>query len=77
MFRCATSLCHAGADAALVIAISRGVLGIELTEAGYRVCRVAPQRRALDWIRGAVPTPRGAIAIEWRGFKGEARLPVA
>jgi len=57
------------------MALSRGVLGVEPIEPGYRVCAVAPQRCGLDWVRGAVPTPQGPIEIEWRGSKGELTLP--
>jgi hypothetical protein len=71
----ATSLCHAWAGAAPVMAISRGVLGIDPVEPGYSACTVAPQRCGLDWVRGAVPTNRGPIEIEWRGAKGEITLP--
>jgi hypothetical protein len=71
----ATSLCHAWAGAAPVMALSRGVLGIEPVEPGYSVCTVTPQRCGLDWVRGAVPTNQGPIEIEWRGTKGEIVLP--
>ena len=71
----ATSLCHAWAGAAPVMALSRGVLGVEPVEPGYRVCTVTPQRCGLDWVRGAVPTNRGLIEIEWSGAKGEIKLP--
>ncbi|MBS1805645.1 MAG: hypothetical protein JST28_20075 [Acidobacteria bacterium] len=71
----ATSLCHAWAGAAPVMAISLGVLGIEPIEPGYRVCRVAPQRCGLEWVKGAVPTPLGLIEIEWRGVEGEVHVP--
>jgi alpha-L-rhamnosidase len=71
----ATSLCHAWAGAAPVMALSRGVLGIEPVEPGYIVCAITPQRCGLDWVRGAVPTNRGPIEIEWRGTKSEVSLP--
>lgn len=71
----ANSLCHAWAGAAPVMALSRGVLGVEPLEPGYRVCLVAPQRCGLDWVRGAVPTPAGLIEVEWRGQAGKVTLP--
>jgi hypothetical protein len=71
----ATSLCHAWAGAAPVMALSRGVLGIDAVEPGYSVCIVSPQRCGLDWVRGAVPTNWGPIEIEWRGTQGEIALP--
>jgi alpha-L-rhamnosidase len=63
------SLCHAWAGAVPVMTLSRGVLGIEPIEPGYRVCTVVPQRCSLNWVRGAVPTTRGLIEIEWHGRK--------
>jgi glycogen debranching enzyme len=71
----ATSLCHAWAGAAPVMAISPGVLGIDPVEPGYRVCSVAPQHCGLEWVKGAVPTPHGLIEIEWRGATGEVKIP--
>jgi alpha-L-rhamnosidase len=72
----ANSLCHAWAGAAPVMALSLGVLGIEPVEPGYSICTVVPQRCGLDWVRGAVPTSRGLIEIEWHGTKGEVTLPI-
>jgi hypothetical protein len=69
------SLCHAWAGAAPVMAISRGILGIEPIEPGYSVCSVNPQRCGLESVRGAVPSPAGAIEVAWRGGKGSLRLP--
>jgi hypothetical protein len=69
------SLCHAWAGAAPVIAISRGVLGVEPVEPGYAVCAIEPQPCGLDSARGAVPTLSGLIEIEWSGDSGEVKLP--
>jgi hypothetical protein len=63
------------AAAAPVMAISRGVLGIEPIEPGYRTCSVEPQRCGLEWVRGAVPTPAGVIEVVWRGASGKLILP--
>jgi hypothetical protein len=73
--RYANSLCHAWSGAAPVMAISRGVLGIEPIEPGYRMCSVEPKRCGLEWVRGAVPAPSGMIELEWRGADGELTLP--
>jgi hypothetical protein len=69
------SLCHAWAGAAPVIAISRGVLGVEPVEPGYAVCAIEPQPCGLDSAHGAVPTLSGLIEIEWSGDSGEVKLP--
>jgi hypothetical protein len=71
----ATSLCHAWAGAAPVIAISRGVLGIEPLEPGYKLCRVAPQKCGIARVNGSVPTPHGMIHISWQGTSGEVVVP--
>jgi len=74
-FKYGNSLCHAWAGAAPVMAISRGILGIEPIAPGYSVCSVNPQRCALEWFRGAVPSPTGAIEVESHGGRGVLRLP--
>jgi alpha-L-rhamnosidase len=76
----AASLCHAWAGTSPVMAISRGILGIEPIAPGYHAISVSPQPCALDSVRGSVPTPRGPIEIEWRAkqgqqLKGEITLP--
>jgi hypothetical protein len=71
----AASLCHAWAGAAPVIAISRGVLGVEPLEPGYAVCAISPQPCGLASARGAVPTLSGLIEMEWSGDSGEVKLP--
>jgi alpha-L-rhamnosidase len=71
----AASLCHAWAGAAPVMALSRGVLGVEPLEPGYALCSIAPQRCGLTWLHGAVPTPHGPIQIEWNSSSARIVLP--
>jgi hypothetical protein len=71
----AASLCHAWAGAAPVLAISKGVLGIEPAAPGFRECTVRPQRCGLAWFRGAVPTPQGPIEVEGKAGGGVLTLP--
>lgn len=71
----AASLCHAWAGAAPVIAISKGILGIEPIEPGYAVCSIAPQPCGLTSARCAVPTPHGEIEISWKNASAEVTLP--
>lgn len=71
----AASLCHAWAGAAPVIALSRGVLGIEPAEPGYAISTIEPQPCGLASAQGAVPTPAGVIEVEWSGNSGEVKLP--
>jgi alpha-L-rhamnosidase len=71
----ANSLCHAWSGAAPVMALSRGVLGVEPVEPGYRICTVKPQLCGLEWVRGSVPAPTGLIEVEWKGHAGQFTLP--
>jgi alpha-L-rhamnosidase len=45
--------------------ISRYVLGVRPLESGYSKILIAPQPGALQWIRGKVPTPQGAVSVSW------------
>ena len=45
--------------------ISRYVLGVRPLEPGYSKILIAPQPGALQWIRGKVPTPQGAVSVLW------------
>lgn len=45
--------------------ISRYVLGVRPLEPGYTKILIAPQPGALKWIRGKVPTPKGAVSVSW------------
>jgi hypothetical protein len=46
------------------------VLGIHVTAPGFRKATVRPDLMGLDWARGKVPTPQGAIAVEMRRAAG-------
>jgi hypothetical protein len=50
--------------------ISRFVLGVRPLEPGYAKLIVAPQPGALAWVRGAVPTPHGPVAVSWTRGSG-------
>lgn len=71
----ANSLCHGWAGGAAVLLLSRGLLGITATAAGFARCRIAPQLGDVAWINGRMPTPHGAIAIAWDGTSGVLELP--
>lgn len=45
--------------------ISQFVLGVRPLEPGYSKILIAPQPGGLKWIRGKVPTPRGAVSVSW------------
>jgi len=66
----ANSLCHVWSGAAPVLALSKCVLGIYSTAAGFSECIIKPQLAELEWIKGSVPTPTGNITIELTKLKG-------
>ncbi|MBR8040250.1 hypothetical protein KDW85_17720 [Burkholderia cenocepacia] len=59
------SLAH-GWSSGPTSALSKYVLGVRPLSAGYRSWLVEPQPGDLRWARGRVPTPHGAIDVEWR-----------
>lgn len=74
-FSPAASLCH-GFSATPVFQLSRGCLGVEPVTAGYERFAVAPGLGSLEWAKGAVPTPRGPITVEWTHAGSEVRVLV-
>lgn len=71
----ANSLCHAWAGAAVILAVTRGLLGVWPTGPGYSTCRVEPQPCGMKYVRGKVPTPRGPITVEVEGERVSVSLP--
>lgn len=61
--------------------LSTESLGVDAVQPGYRTVRVAPRASGLEWAKGAVPTPRGALVVDWqkgkddRSFRLEVGLP--
>ncbi|KAH6855350.1 Six-hairpin glycosidase-like protein [Chaetomium sp. MPI-CAGE-AT-0009] len=60
-----TSLCHAWA-AGPTAELSRFVLGAQPTKPGWGEWAVAPQTLGLSSAVGKVPTPLGAIRVDWK-----------
>lgn len=55
--------------------LPRFVLGVQALEPGWTVARIRPHPGELTFARGKVPTPRGAIQMEWqRGERFRVRL---
>ena len=52
--------------------LSEHILGVRNPQDGYRTVTIAPDLAGLDWARGTVPTPHGAIAISVDKQKGLA-----
>jgi alpha-L-rhamnosidase len=51
------------------------VLGVRPTSAGFRTAVIQPELGGLQWIDGAVPTPRGAIHVHMEGAAIAVELP--
>jgi alpha-L-rhamnosidase len=64
-----TSLSH-GWSTTPVSALSGYVLGAQPTSAGYATWTVQPHPGDLSWAEGSVPTPHGAIGVDWSGESG-------
>jgi len=56
------SLCHAW-GASPVYLLGRHFLGVEPTSPGFKTYTVRPVLGGLEWMRGSVPTPSGAIEV--------------
>ncbi|MCL8026913.1 alpha-L-rhamnosidase C-terminal domain-containing protein [Nocardioides bruguierae] len=73
-----TSLSH-GWSAGATAVLSDYVLGVKAIEPGYRTFEVDPAFETVQWARGAVPTPRGAITVRWQavgaGHELRVRVP--
>jgi hypothetical protein len=59
------SLAH-GWSAGPTVALTERVLGLRLTEPGFRRFDALPVTGDLDWAQGRVPTPHGPIDAFWR-----------
>jgi alpha-L-rhamnosidase len=75
-----TSLAHGWASGATA-QLSNQVLGVGPTGAGFTQWSIDPHPGTLTWAEGEVPTPVGAISVDWAqdvrtgGFTLEARSP--
>jgi alpha-L-rhamnosidase len=64
-----TNLSH-GWSTTPVSALSGYVLGVQPATAGYATWTVQPHPGDLAYAQGSVPTPHGAIAVNWAGESG-------
>lgn len=62
-FEPTASLCH-GFSASPTYQLSRHILGVHPTAAGFAEIAVAPSLCGLDYAEGVVPTPRGDVSIK-------------
>ena len=60
-----TSLCH-GWSAAPAMILPAYILGVRPLAPGFRRFKIRPRCCDLEWARGRVPTPSGAIRVAWR-----------
>jgi hypothetical protein len=70
-----TSMCH-GWAATPTYDLSAEVLGVKPVVPGFMRCRIAPHPCDLSWARGIVPTPQGAIEVDWRAENDHFGLTV-
>jgi alpha-L-rhamnosidase len=68
------SHCHAWSSSP-VYHLMQTVLGVRAMEPGWRRVRVSPHPGKLEFAKGVVPTPLGAIRVEWEKV-GEDQLVV-
>jgi alpha-L-rhamnosidase len=68
-----TSLAH-GWSTTPVSALSGYVLGVQPDTGGFATWTVAPHPGDLSWAEGAVPTPHGAISVDWSGGAGTGQF---
>ena len=57
------SLCHGWACGPIQF-LTEYVLGVKISEKGYRKIRIEPNMCHLKWVKGSVPTPYGIVTIE-------------
>ena len=59
--------------------LARFILGVTPAKPGFARARVAPQPGTLGWMKGTVPTIRGAVGVSYaeteQGYRLEVRLP--
>jgi alpha-L-rhamnosidase len=66
-----TSLAH-GWSTTPVSALSGYVLGVQPDTGGFATWTIQPHPGDLSWAEGTVPTPHGAVSVDW-GSEGDAR----
>ena len=69
--------CHAW-SATPTYTFMRVILGVRITEAGFKRVEIRPYTAGLQWAKGSVPTPHGDILVDWNnqdGFKLNIELP--
>lgn len=50
--------------------LAEQILGVQPRAAGFRETMIRPDLAGLEWARGAVPTPNGAIRVDYKSSKG-------
>lgn len=60
-----------------VSALSGYVLGVQPDTAGYATWTIQPHPGDLGWAEGRVPTPHGAVGVDWAGQSGVGEFSMA
>jgi hypothetical protein len=72
----ALSLNHGWTGATAVAVLMRGTLGLRFIEPGYRLVELQPNWTTFEWVKVALPTPHGAIELDYERSRGATlRLP--
>ena len=72
------SLCH-GWSAGVIPFLFRYILGVSITQPGYREVHIRPRLGGLDYVKATLPTPLGELTLDCRVREGrvhtDARVP--
>ena len=63
------SLAH-GWSSGPTVWLSEQILGVRPTEPGFREVTIRPDLAGLAWARGSMPTPEGAIRVDYKSSSG-------
>jgi hypothetical protein len=59
-----------------LIQMSSHILGVTPSAPGYRTVAIRPLPSRLEWARGSVPTPLGAVDVAWERRGGQLAVHV-
>ena len=65
-----------GACVGMSYVLSTEILGIKAAQPGFAKIRIEPHIGDLTWARGAFPSAKGTIKVDWRRMEGEFRIKV-
>jgi Bacterial alpha-L-rhamnosidase 6 hairpin glycosidase domain/Bacterial alpha-L-rhamnosidase C-terminal domain len=63
-------------SAGVTALLTNQVLGVRPVKPGFAEYVVEPHLGTMKWVRGTVPTPKGAIAVQWEHYSKEIVLKI-